>query len=200
MKNKNTIRRKTKKANKKINEIFQILKKNENAFNYMNLKLYDVSYYCYDNNINDDIFAGFCEYYYDCFIEELNYQDIDFNDFYNQLGYTSSFLLHDGNYININDLDDTVFWLLQEYYNIYDRDFYLNCLHDFFNIKNQKIIFDRKHYKQSDIIDFLNYINSNDFYNDFMYYNQDIITIYKTIENYKKYQIENFLLWYDDKQ
>lgn len=98
------------KANEEIQRIKDWYSEHKAAFDYMDLKLHDVSFYCYekmkenfplcyenDKSGEYSYFYAFCEQEYDSFIEDLkgNFGINFIQDYHFQLGRTSSFYLHD---------------------------------------------------------------------------------------------------------
>lgn len=192
-------------ANKEIEKVVNFLKENIKAFNYMNLKLHDVSYYCYREMEKDfplleeevgeyNYFYLFCEQEYDFFEEDLkeNFK-IDFCKMRHQLGRTSSFYLHDQKTIDITvngfNFDNTIHNLI---YNFYSSSVYLE---DYFK-KDGTIDIDKvstddfKEYEEV-ITDELDYI-IKELYKDFNTYVEDIITVYNYIKDFKDNQVETF--------
>lgn len=187
------------KAENEMLKVVEYLRKNENAFHSMDLKLHDVSYYiytdmeedfplCYKNDTNDEYnyFCLFCEDNYNLFIEDLKESfNIDFDKIRVNIGRTSKFYLH--NYI--------------EFYNgnIHYTNSMLNILQEFENITCLEIVedfkisiseYDLKNYKDDVILE-LEYI-INEFYNDTVKHCKDCIITYGVLKDFKENQVEIF--------
>ena len=197
-------------ANKELNKVKDFLEKNEDAFQYMDLKLHDVSYYCgseemkeefplcsqYVDNYNYDInyFNDFCDINYETFLGDLKeIYGIDFRDMYHQLGRTSKFYLHDRNLIDVNcngiDYDETFYMFINEYSEANGYGIYTNFVNG--KIKIDEDYLDAIRDYEEEVENEIDYI-INDFYNDFIGYCEDIITVYKWIEDFKDNQLVYF--------
>lgn len=194
------------KANEQIKKVVDYLKEHEEAFKSMNLKLYDVSYYFMNNEMEEKFpltyadnegrngwsdFDWFCDDNYRMFKEDLEMNfGINFSKMCYYIGRTSSFYLHDDTieldrYDN-TDIDATIENFICEYYN-----------DNYCNIENGTIQID-EYYLDNEDIDYseeieneLDYIIS-DLYNDVVNYCKDIITVYEIIKNFKDNQVKYF--------
>lgn len=194
------------KANEEIKKVVDYLKEHEEAFQSMNLKLYDAFYYFMSDEMEKefpltyadnagrneyDDFYFFCEDNYDMFKEDLQESfGIDFSKMCYYIGGTSSFYLYDDTieldrYDDI-DIDVTIENFICEYYN-----------DNYCNIENGSIKID-EYYIDNEDIDYseeieneLDYIIS-DLYNDVVNYCKDIITVYEIIKNFKDNQVKYF--------
>ena len=190
---------KVNQANQEIQKVVDFLKENYEAFDNMDLKLHDVSYYCYSKFSTDfplltdetDWFYMFCDDQYRLFKEDLQLsKGIDLDDMRCQLGRTSSFYLHDRNIIDINinrlDYKNTIYNFIDKNYNdvIYTDDYLLNA-----GFIDEEKTFDDD--EISDIEDTLDYIIS-DLYKDVFAYCEDIITVYTALTDFKDNQVEIF--------
>lgn len=176
------------KANEELKKVVDYIKQNESMFDYMDLKLHNVSYYCYTEMKNDfplvckeydDIFERFCDIEYDWFIEWCREEGIDFNKMHYQLGRTSKFYLH-------NWYDKNIDFML---YNIIEDGCWYAL--NYFNLTNGVITSTDIEDYEDTTIESLEYI-ANDFYNDFMNAIEDIKKVYDYIVSFKENQVENF--------
>lgn len=194
------------KANEQIKKVIDYLKEHENAFQSMNLKLYDAFYYfmsdemqeqfplCYADNKGRneyDDFYWFCNDNYSMFVEDLKESfGIDFSKMCHYIGRTSSFYLYNDiieidRYNNIY-VDVTIENFICKYYN----DNYCNIEND--NIKIDEYYFNNEDIDYSEEIENeLDYIINN-LYNDVVNYCKDIITVYEMIKDFKNNQVKYF--------
>lgn len=190
---------KVNQANQEIQKVVDFLKENNKAFEYMDLKLHDVSYYCYTKFSTDfplltdetDWFSMFCDDQYRMFEEDLQgNQGIDFDDMRCQLGRTSSFYLHDRNVI---DIDVNSFNLKNTIYNImYENYGYLTGAESYLlesGIIDENMMFAVDEIEE--IEEEIDYIYTN-LYNDTVDYCKDIITVYTALKDFKENQVEVF--------
>ena len=191
------------KANEEIKKVADYLKEHEEAFQSMNLKLYDAFYYfgsdemkeefplVYENNNGReyDDFYWFCEDNYDMFKEDLQESfGIDFSEMQNYIGRTSSFYLHDGNNICFDkygnvDYNTSIDWFISNLYGL-----------EYINLENGFIYLNEDDYEEEErelIENDLDYI-INEFYNDVVNYCKDIVTVYEIIKNFKDNQVKYF--------
>lgn len=188
------------KANEVIKAITDYFNRNINAFNYMDLKLHDVSYYCYSQFEKDfpmldsemDYFNMFCEDQYMFFKEDLSESlGIDFGKMIYQLGRTSSFYLHDRNMIDIErnsiDIKNTISnFMYENYGSSYIESYTLES--GLIDVNND--IYLTEEYIE-DFEQELDYIINN-LYDDVMYYCSDIVMVYDRIKDFKDNQVEIF--------
>lgn len=196
------------KANKEIKKVADYLKEHEEAFQSMNLKLYNANYYFMSDEMRKDFpltyadnenaklnvwsdFDWFCDDNYNAFKEDLEMNfGIDFSKIQHSIGTTSSFYLHDRNIILLDrryediDIDETI----NNFVDYYCNNQYGNCI----EINNNIINVDEEQEDYSEEIENeLDYIIS-DLYNDVVNYCKDIITVYEIIKNFKDNQVEYF--------
>lgn len=189
------LKNKINQLNKEIKKIYKHIEENEDIFGYMDLKLYDASYYIYSDMEKDypdlkndkiNIFNDFTELNFNMFIEDLkiNYC-IDFNNMIDSIGRSSSFYLYkDIGYIDKNM--GVIEELSYKYYGIpllFDYDYIYN---DYFLEYNENMI--------NDYYDLI--IDLNDLIEDiYIYFKKDIKdikTVYNYIKDFKNNQIEYF--------
>lgn len=179
------------KANEVLNWLVEEL---ENpCYDYMDLKLHDVSWYMYKDMENDfplcykeeeennvDYFSWFCEEEYDSFIEWCKENHIDFNKMCNHIGRTSRFYLHNWYDSNIDYIIDNIMCNVAPYYN-----------NGYYRIENGIIIdTDYEDYSE-ETEDELLYLIEN-FKKDFEKEAEDIKTVYQYINDFKTNQVEIF--------
>lgn len=173
-------------ANNNIEIIAKLITDNKAAFESMDLKLHDVSYYVYDKAQTEysdlpydfnDLFYDFCELSYDLMIEDFNISGLEFKP--DIIGRTSKFYI-DKKYNLSYGIDSLIMELLN--YGCYQY----NVIPD---IENNHIIVD-----QWIIEDDTNimYIASSEFIEDCKKQLQPIIDIYDYINGFKKDQINIF--------
>lgn len=195
------------KANEEIKKVVDYLKEHEEAFQSMNLKLYDACYYFMSDEMKKDfplvfeknekfnnneynIFNWFCEDNYNFFEEDLKGNfGIDFSKMCHHIGHTSSFYLHDCDIIDFIDLDNTI-------YNIMANNIYYDlCIETINNKINEsrldELLNDNEIDFYGDIDMELDY-TINDLYNDTVTYCKDIIVVYNIIKNFKDNQVKYF--------
>lgn len=196
------------KANEAIKKVADYLKEHEEAFQSMNLKLYDAFYYFMSDEMKKDFplayednegrngyddFYWFCDDSYRLFKEDLEENfEIDFSEMQNYIGTTSSFYLHDRNnicfdkYRNI-DYNTSVDWFVS---NLYGLE-YLNLENGFIYLNESEREGLENYEERIQIDNDLDYI-INDLYNDVVNYCKDIITVYEIIKSFKDNQVEYF--------
>lgn len=190
----------TLKANEAIKEVNTWIEENENTFLPMDLKLYDVIYYVFENDINSDLFNLFCEDSYRFFKEFMDENYID-NSIFNHIGRTSSFFLHDLNTIYINRgrydcIDWDLLTLITEMFNSYTNlDISINenkitIDEDFINLHFEDYHYTIEEYCD-DILEDLNYVIS-DLLNDLKLKFEDTLLLYNYIKDFKENQVEYF--------
>lgn len=194
------------KANEEIKKVADYLKEHEEAFQSMNLKLYDAFYYfmsdemkkefplAYSDNEGRnecDDFYFFCEDSYNMFKEDLEMNfGIDFSEMQNYIGRTSSFYLHDSSIVELENnnhkyegiyFDGTIYQAIDYYFN--------NEYGNYIGIKDCKVIVDNDNLENCE--EEIDYIINN-LYNDVLNYCKDIITVYEIIKNFKNNQVKYF--------
>ena len=186
-----------KNAKNELKKVLDFIKENENALlEYHDLKLHDVSYYCYSemekdfplcyadaNENNTDYFYRFCDCEYDNFKEDLReFAGIDFEKTIKHVGSTSKFYLWQyGDEHNATDLLNTLL-----------NDFFYNGSSVYYSGKTSHLEFYTDLYKSTDIISDLQSIAAGDFYIYVLEQTSAPITIYKEIKAFKDNQIESF--------
>lgn len=179
------------KANRELKKVIDFLKENKSAFDYMDLKCHDVSYYCWKDMEKDfplcyacaednDYFSWFCEAEYDCFIEWCKENNIDFNKMRCQLGRTSSFYLQDFTDTNIDYTLENLYEKVSNY-----------CGFAYVYIDGGNILRDDFEEYKDETIEELEYI-ADEFYNDVISYCKDILKVYDYINSFKENQVEIF--------
>lgn len=188
-----------KKANKQLKKVMRFLQENEKVFSMMDLKLHDVSYYCFTDFTKDfptlykesqemyydDIFSSFCNYEYDCMIEYFGENDIAYNPEY--IGRTSKFYL--SKYVSIScrcpysiDFQQSIYDLL------YENGYTCDCMPDI--TENGLIDITDKYI--NDCYTNIDYIASGDFFKDVKKQLSDCIKAYEYIADFKNNQVEYF--------
>lgn len=178
-------------ANTNLKKAMEIFKTNENAFNSMNLKLYDAFFYTSDiekdypeviedGNNENDLFYEFCEFSYEMMLEDFDYEGWDFSR-RSYIGRTSSFYL-DGDYQlhKRSDMDDLL-------YHVVETFGYNDLIPD---IKDGQIDLNDPYIEDADAN--IEYIASEDFINDLNKSLEPIIGMYNYIKCFKEHQVENF--------
>lgn len=195
------------KADQKNAELVAWLKEHENAFDMMDLKLHDASFYEYkdleDNfpavyKANEEGYYGsdsspfysFCESTYDQFTDWMDEQNIDWNKMHHQVGRTSSFYLHDeGNFIVLNRRDYSI-----------DVPNTLSCITDSLGYAYSDLCYDeqgkldREYIKENypNGMDTLLMIASGEMKDDAIKKLEDVIRVYEYIKDIKENQVEYF--------
>lgn len=187
-----------KKAKQELKKIFDYIAENNDALTgYTDLKLHDVSFYCYsemekefplcyaadDQNSEYNYFYSFCDMSFDQFKENLSENGIDFNKTVDYIGHTSKFYCYAG-----HDRDAET--MLNNF--LYDD-------YTSFEIVNGRFSFSGR-YGIAEIINELEYFINHAF-NDFKAKTADAIAIYNYIQDFKQNQIEYFkeyLTFYED--
>ena len=166
-----------------------------------NLKLYDVSDYCCENDIDIELFNDFCQFEYDNFIETLKENDIELG----YIGRTSTFRVQGDFFFN----DDRNYYTLEEIEKLSLNEKIGYLIENYFYC-NYNYIFNFEYDKKGNIINFdyeelKNYILSfNDskevlkniyeelFRNNVIEELNNIVSTYKYIEEFKNNQLECF--------
>ena len=200
------------RANKEIEKTAKYLNDNKECFNSLNLKLYDICYYCGSEEMkkdfplaykqyekqkyNDyDFFSMFCDTEYDFFKEDLMESfNIDVDEMIHYINRTSMFYLHSNNIISVDgygeiDTDEIMRNILEEFYNCSDSWIIVDNKIDINLIKDIG----------EDSIEDLEYI-IEDLYDAVVDYCKDIIFVYNYINDFKKNQVENFKMYLEYKE
>lgn len=178
------------KANENLNEVVQIIRNNQAAFESMNLKLYDTSYYSWKSAETDfpeieedmnDLFYDFCDVSY-MFLEE-DFKENGYEWEKRQyIGRTSSFYLSGyqirGYRTETEDIDDILYNIIEKIGYPYIPD-----------IENGQIVINDY---TEDCIDNLEYIGSEEFIQDFNKEISGILKMYEYIKDFKDNQVEYF--------
>ena len=205
------------KANEQIQRIKDWYAANSSAFDYMNLKLHDVSYYCYskmkedfplcyanDNDGEYSYFYRFCEDQYDMFVEDLKENfGIDFeknHHFY--LGRTSSFYLHNQDIFQFERFRINWFWTMNKilseiyvtYYGNY-TEFHTDGTVDLdSSIKYIEENYTDKEGAYENLKNELEWLATK-MYDDVVTYFKDMLVVYEYIKDFKENQVETFKDW-----
>ena len=192
------------------------LQKNDDAFQMMNLKLHDASFYAYKDLENDypalykatiddetDLFYRFVEDSYDQFEEWIkeNFKGKEFRDFTIPVGRTSSFYLGDNNVEHSNRYGDGGKILVESTLeNLLDEEYgYYNCgfpLTEEGKIDRQKFYDDFRTYMEESF-DEIVYVASGEFKEAVEYRYEDAVKIYDYIKDFKENQVKYFKSWLD---
>ena len=192
---------KVEKANKVLKKLKDYIEEHNDMFGYMDLKLHDVSFYCYRDLENDfplvverggdNIFYDFCEEEYNNFDCWCDYEGIDFEKMRRFLGRTSKF------YLTEWDNDDTIRNIINQiiekysYYNpYYYDDIYVNSDCQYLIDEHCILDDDAKDIIERDL-DFI----INDLWKDFHSDIEGVEKVYKYITDFKENQVENFKEW-----
>lgn len=202
------------KANEQIARIKSWITEHEDAFQYLDLKLHDVSFYCY-SKMGDDFplckandrdgefsyFYSFCDDEYRAMEETLgDMYGIDFKDFHYQLGRTSSFYLHDQNIVQLNrhriDIGGTIECIMNNLYGWNNWVWY----NDNGTINEEKTLSGYEDYMSSEEEILENIENELDFiineaYDELVKEMENVINVYNYIHNFKENQVEYFKEW-----
>lgn len=193
---------KIEEANKVLKKLKDYIEEHNDMFGYMDLKLHDVSFYCYRDLENDfplvverggdNIFYDFCEESYNDFTNcWCDYEGIDFEKMRRFLGRTSKF------YLTEWDNDDTIDTIVQQIIDKY-ANCYASCYSDIYIDFNCQYFIDTDCIIDEDakdnIEEDLNFIIEDlwkDFYSDI----EDVEKVYKYITDFKENQVEYFKEW-----
>ena len=211
----NKLRELTQKANEQIQRIKDWYEEHSKAFDYMDLKLHDVSYYCYskmekefplcyENDRHDEYsyFYRFCESEYDSMVEDLkeNFK-INFKDFHHQLGRTSSFYLHDENIFQFERFRINWYWTMNQIVSeIYGSHYGCYTAFD----KNGSVDLEKSLESCEEYMDDTSayeYLNdeiewiATEMYNDVLKKFEDMLFVYNYIKDFKENQVEIFKEW-----
>ena len=205
------------KANAEITRIHAWIMEHEDAFQYMDLKLHDVSFWCggkemqekyplcYKNDEgkwgDDCYFYMFCEDHYRMFVEDLKENfGIDFKDFYYQLGRTSSFYLHNESIVQLYRhevcMGGTMDGIMN---NLYGHNNWI-WYNDNGTINEEKTLSGYEDYMSSEEEILENIENELDFiineaYDELVKEMSDVLKVYEYIKNFKENQVEIFKEW-----
>jgi hypothetical protein len=187
------------KANEEVEKVVEYMNKNEDMFDMMDLKLYDVQSYrwkemekdfplCYKEDkectSGYDTFYYFCDDSYDMFVEDLKESfNIDFDKMRKQVGRTSKFYLADWvetTHCRLN-IYDTIETLLCDcatlnYTNITD-DFNIEPYGDF-TLEDEQVIDELE--------------EMAGFYDWFIEKIEDVKTVYDLIKDFKDNQVKYY--------
>jgi hypothetical protein len=185
------------KANEVIKKILDYINEHKDAFNYMNLKLYDAHMYYITEFEKDypllaeyektnfhsgtDYFSIFCDNYYGRFLLECDEYDWEFKKLQHYIGRTSSFYLHD---LQMDKPNYIIYDLYNNAVGAYDFD-YINLDASGMIVEEEDVEYRER------AIEGLEYI-INEFYSDALKYCKPIIECYSIIDKYKQYQVQSF--------
>lgn len=205
------------KANEQIKRLKAWYEEHRKAFDYMDLKLHDVSYYCYRKmeedfplcyaNDRDEVYSYFylfCESQYDMFVEDLKENcKIDFEKNHHfQLGRTSSFYLHNQNIFQFDSFQINWYWtmnqILSEIYVTYCGN-YTEFNKDGSVNLDGSIKYIEEHYQDTEgayenLRNELEWL-ATEMYDDVVEFFEDMLTVYDYISDFKKDQVEIFKEW-----
>ena len=166
------------KANKELKKVVDFIESHKDAFNAMNLKLYDAFSASCDNGRTDD-FYNFCDFEYDCMVDYFKENCIDFKPDY--IGHTSTFCL-DSRFKYCHFGNDEIAELI--YNMVYDFGYdYVPDITDACKIDPDNF---------DDCIDNIEYIASGGFYKDFLDSVNDTMKVYEYIKSFKNNQVAAF--------
>ena len=212
----NKLKELTQKANEQIQRIKDWYAENSKAFDYMDLKLHDVSWYCYSkmeedfplcyaNNRNDEYsyFYMFCESEYYFMLEDLKENNgIDFKDFHHSLGRTSSFYLHDQNVFQFERHQINWYWTMNQIvsqiyghvcggYTEFDSNGNVDLEHSAQYIEDNYMDKEGAYEYLADELEWL----ATEMYNDVLKEFEDMFVVYGYIKSFKENQVECFKEW-----
>ena len=199
------------KADAKNAELIAYLKEHEKAFDMMDLKLHDASFYEYKDlehdfpllageqeTMTESLFDRFCESTYDQFTDWMNEENIDWDKMRHQVGRTSSFYLHDeGNFIVLSNRDYSI-----------DVQATLGCITDelgysYLSVQYKK---DGKLNRDFTLQDYPNNLSdllmiaSGEMLEDTKKKLEDVIKVYEYIDDTKTNQVEYFKEWLENEE
>lgn len=177
------------KANAELKKVVDFINENDEMFDMMDLKLHDISYYCWKDMEKDfpltyaenkNIFYDFCDYAYEWFKMWCEDNYIDFDGMIEHVGRTSKFYLHKWHDKNIDYMLYTIIekiglWYATSYFNIEDGVIISTDYEDF----------------ADETLESLEYI-AEEFYDDFMKATEDMVKVYDYIKDFKDSQVEYF--------
>ena len=179
------------KANENLNRAMKIIKDNQAAFESMDLKLHDTSYYSWSEAGTDfpeieedmnDLFYDFCDISYHFMVEDFNESGYEWEK-RQYIGRTSSFYLSGyqirGYRTETEDIDSILSEVLEKY-GWYDS---------IPDIEDGKIVIDD--YIEDSKAN-IEYIASEEFIQDFNKEISGILKMYEYIKDFKDNQIEYF--------
>lgn len=178
------------KANEELKKVTDYIKEHEDMFDMHDLKLHDVSYYCYADMEKDfplcyaeedyRYFETFCDCEYDNFIEWCNEHDIDLEKMIDRIGRTSKFYLHKWHH---SDIDVMLYTIIE------DLKGWSAC--QYYTIEYGQIIATDIDEYEEDTMYYLSYI-AEELYTDFLNSIADMIEVYEYIKGFKENQVEYF--------
>lgn len=178
------------KANEEVKKVVDFIKANDDMFDTHDLKLHDVSYYCY-KDMEDEFplcyaetdygyFEIFCNCEYDEFMDWCAEHNINFDKIIDRVGRTSQFYLHKWH-------DRDIDYMLYNIVN--DIDCWYRC--DYINFTDGVITStDIETYEEETMETLLYFVE--DFYDDFMKAIEDMVEVYEYIKGFKENQVEYF--------
>lgn len=170
--------------------------------NTTNLKLHEIAMYCYDNNIEIELFNIFCQFEFDNFMEILKENDIELN----YIGRTSTFRVvgdfYFNDYRNIYELEnfENTTLLKEKIAYMIENYFYANYNYSFdfqFDKEGNIINFDYEELKNyileyNDSKEVLKNIYKELWNNNVIEELNNIVSTYKYIQEFKENQVEYF--------
>jgi len=181
-------------ANAELKKIMDWFEGNKECFESLDLKLHDVSYYCYTEFETDfpfinkqgwDMFDEFCNTEYDFMIETFAEDDLNYVE--KHIGRTSSFYLYDDDIIEFKGKYGNEFNWEYMLYNFVNENGYNDTIPD---ITAEGKIDETDKYL-NDCEANLDYI-IKDMYNEITKKYVGVVKMYEYIKEFKKNQVENF--------
>lgn len=171
------------KANNEIKKVCDYIKEHEKMFDMMDLKLHDVSFYQWENELDNELFYDFCDCSYNWMLEYFTENNITFNPSY--IGRTSKF------YLDKRITFSCRFPYEPDYqsiiYDLLDDMGYCDCIPDI--TTDCKIDINDPYINDCEAnIDYI----ENDLYNDFIKSCEDVKKVYEYIKDFKDNQVEYF--------
>lgn len=207
------------KANEQIKRLKAWYEEHQKAFDSMNLKLHDVSYYCckemeedfplcYANDSDGNYceysyFSMFCEQEYDSMVEFLAEEhNIQFKDFHHSVGRTSSFYLHNQNIFQFERFQLNWFWTMNQilselmgvYYGGYvefNKDGSVNFEKSLQDIEKYYTDMEGAYENLRNELEWL----ATEMHDEVVKYFEDMLIVYDYISNFKKNQVKIFKEW-----
>lgn len=184
------------KANAELKRLMDWFEENKEAFNDLDLKLHDVSYYnwfkaeeefpiVFEEYKADDLFYWFCEVSYDNMLEYFREEGITYKT--KQLGRTSRFYLHDNELIEFTGRYRDEFRWEYMLYNLVNHYGYNDTVP---NITENGTIDETDQYLE-DCETNLEYI-ATEMYDEITKVFDDTVKCYEYIRDFKEHQVEYY--------
>ena len=196
------------KCDAQLNKVKDFIKKNEDAFDMMDLKLHDAAFFddfdaypAIKKAIENHFYQGDTPYYdfadqsYDQFTEWCAEDGLDFRKMYNQVGRTSKFYLHDRNLIDATangiNYENTI-------YNLVNHFGWPDSFEDTKDGLLDRAWADENWDDDGNIENNVEYIASGEFYQDVEKACSDILKVYKYIKDFKDDQVSIYKDWLEN--